>query len=179
MEKYYLSQSELGILLECLNPTTKYNLPSLLPLGENIDVDIIRKCINEFANKHPGIFTIVRKDDEGNFYKECLKEEIEVPLIEVDKIDKKALVREFNIFDSRLYRFELLKVKKEYYLFFDFHHIIADGGSMKVFIDSLGLLYEGKDIDKEEQSSFEYGNYEQELLKGEEFKKAEAYYKEK
>ena len=28
MKKYYLSQSELGILLECLNPTTKYNLPS-------------------------------------------------------------------------------------------------------------------------------------------------------
>ena len=179
MEKYYLSQSELGILLECLNPTTKYNLPSLLPLGENIDVDIIRKCINEFANKHPGIFTIVRKDDEGNFYKECLKEEIEVPLIEVDKIDKKALVREFNIFDSRLYRFELLKVKKEYYLFFDFHHIIADGGSMKLFIDALEPLYEGKDIDKEEQSSFEYGNYEKELLKSDEFKKAEAYYKEK
>ena len=66
MEKYYLSQSELGILLECLNPTTKYNLPSLLPLGENIDVDIIRKCINEFANKHPGIFTIVRKDEKSH-----------------------------------------------------------------------------------------------------------------
>ena len=179
MEKYYLSQSELGILLECLNPTTKYNLPSLLPLGENIDVNKLRKAINKFFEKHPGIFTIVRKDDEGNFYKECLKEEIEVPLIEVDKIDKKALVREFNIFDSHLYRFELLKVKKEYYLFFDFHHIIADGGSMKLFIDALEPLYEGKDIDKEEQSSFEYGNYEKELLKSDEFKKAEAYYKEK
>ena len=179
MEKYYLSQSELGILLECLNPTTKYNLPSLLPLGENIDVNKIRKCINEFANKHPGIFTIIRKDEEGGFYKEFLKEEIEVPLIELDKIDKKALVKEFNVFDSHLYRFELLKVKKEYYLFFDFHHIIADGGSMKLFIDALEPLYEGKDIEKEEQSSFEYGNYEQELLKSDEFKKAEAYYKEK
>ena len=102
MEKYYLSQSELGILLECLNPTTKYNLPSLLPLGENIDANKLRKAINKFFEKHLGLFTVIRKDEEGNFYKECLKEEIEVPLVEVDKIDKKVLVKEFNAIWSSL-----------------------------------------------------------------------------
>ena len=174
MEKYYLSQSELGILFECLNPTTKYNLPSLMPLGEQVDVDRLRKAINEFANKHPGIFTVVRKDDEGAFYKEYRKETIEVPLIELKEINEKALVRPFVLFDSHLYRFEILKVQKEYYLFFDFHHIIADGNSMKLFIDSLQDLYDGKDIPNEKQTAFEYGNYEQQLLKSDEFKKAEA-----
>ena len=62
MEKYFLSQSELGILLECLNSTTKYNLPSLMPLGEKVDVEKLRKCINAFANKHPGIFAVIKKD---------------------------------------------------------------------------------------------------------------------
>ena len=47
MEKYYLSQSEQGILFECLNPTTKYNLPSLMELGEQVDVEKLRKCIND------------------------------------------------------------------------------------------------------------------------------------
>ena len=46
MEKYYLSQSELGILLECLNPTTKYNLPSLMELGENVDVKKLKEALN-------------------------------------------------------------------------------------------------------------------------------------
>ena len=179
MEKYYLSQSEQGILFECLNPTTKYNLPSLLPLGENVDAEKLRKCIREFFDKHLGLFTIIRKDEEGGFYKECQKEEIEIPLIELKQIDKKALVREFQLFDSHLYRFEILKVKNEFYLFFDFHHIIADGNSMKLFIDSLEPLYEGKEIAKEKQTSFEYGNFEKEQLKSELFKKAEAYYKEK
>ena len=179
MEKYYLSQSELGILFECLNPTTKYNLPSLMPLGEKVDVEKLRKCINEFANKHPGIFTVVKKDDEGGFYKECQKENIEVPLVELKEINEKALVREFNLFDSHLYRFEILKVQKEYYLFFDFHHIIADGNSMKLFIDSLQDLYDGKEIADEKQTAFEYGNYEKELLKSDDFKKAEQYFKDK
>ena len=179
MEKYYLSQSEQGILFECLNPTTKYNLPSLLPLGQNVDANKLKKCINEFANIHPGIFAIIKKDDEGGFYKEFQKEDIVVPLIELKEINEKDLVRPFDLFDSHLYRFEILKVLKDYYLFFDFHHIIADGNSMKLFIDSFQDLYDGKPIKKEEQTAFEYGNYEKDLLASEEFKKAEAYYKEK
>ena len=179
MEKYYLSQSEQGILFECLNPTTKYNLPSLLPLGENLDVEKLRKCIRQFFDKHPGLFMIIRKDEEGGFYKEYQKEEIEIPFKEVKEIDKKALVKEFQLFDSHLYRFEILKVQKEFYLFFDFHHIIADGNSMKLFIDSLQDLYSDKQIIEEKQTAFEYGNYEKELLKSEEFKQAEAYFKDK
>ena len=179
MEKYYLSQSEQGILFECLNPTTKYNLPSLMPLGEKVDVEKLRKAIKEFANIHPGIFTIIKKDDEGHFYKECQKEEIDIPLVELNEINEKELVKEFNLFDSHLYRFEILKVKKDYYLFFDFHHIIADGNAIKLFIDSLQNLYDGKAIDKEEENAFEYGNHEKELLASKEFEKAEAYYKEK
>ena len=83
------------------------------------------------------------------------------------------------MFDSHLYRFEILNVEKEYYLFFDFHHIIADGNSIKLFIDSLEPLYNGKQIEKEKQTAFEYGDFEKELLGSEEFKKAEAYFKEK
>lgn len=179
MEKYYLSQSELGILLECLNPTTKYNLPSLMELGENVDVKKLKEAINKFAHVHPGIFTILRKDDEGGFYKEFLEEEIDVPLIELEKIDKKSLVRKFDLFGSHLYRFEILKVKNIYYLFFDFHHLIADGGSIKLFIDSLETLYKNGEIQNEKQNAFEYGNFEKTLQNSTEFKKAEAYYKEK
>lgn len=46
-------------------PTTKYNLPSLMPLGEKVDVERLRKAINSFAEVHSGIFTIIKKDDEG------------------------------------------------------------------------------------------------------------------
>ena len=179
MEKYYLSQSEQGILFECLEPTTKYNLPSLMDLGENLDVKKLQAAIKQFGESHPGLFMVVRKDDEGHFYKEFEKAEIEVPVIELDKIDEKKLVRPFDLFDHHLYRFEILKVKKEYYLFFDLHHIIADGSSMSIVIDSLQDLYDGKDIKKEEQSSFEYSKLEQKLLKSDEFKKAEAYFKDK
>ena len=46
----------------------------------------------------------------------------------------------FEIFDSNLFRFEILKDKKQYDLFFDFHHIIADANAMKLFIDSVAAL---------------------------------------
>ena len=179
MEKYHLSQSELGILFECLEPTTKYNLPSLMPLGDKVDAKKLENAINDFAKIHIGIFTIVKKDDEGGFYKEFHPEEIKLPVKELKKIDEKSLVKPFELFGSHLYRFELLKVEKEYYLFFDFHHIIADGNAIKLFIDSLGALYEGKKSPKEDESAFEYGEEEQKLLKSKEFKEAEDYYKEK
>ncbi len=178
MEKYLLSQSELGILFECLKPTTKYNLPSLLPLGEDVDAKKIEAAINEFSKVHQGIFTIIKKDDEGNFYKECHVEDIKVPLKELKKINEKGLVKEFDLFNHHLYRFELLKVNKEYYLFFDFHHIIADGNTIKLFIDSLDALYKGKKIPSEKEDVFSYCKREQKLLKSKEFKEAEKYYKD-
>ena len=73
MEKYYLSQSEQGILFECLNPTTKYNLPSLMPLGEKADAEKLRKAIKAFADIHPGIFTIIRKMMKVAFIKSLKK----------------------------------------------------------------------------------------------------------
>ena len=180
MEKYRLSQSEQGILFECLEPTTKYNLPSLLPLGDNLDVEKLKEAINKFASLHPGMFMVIHKDDEGGFFKELVKEEkIDISFREVSEINKSELIKPFDIFGSHLYRFEILKVKKEYYLFFDFHHIIADGNSIKLFIDSLDVLYTNKDIEKEKQSSFEYSLVEEKALKSDEFKKAEAYFKEK
>ena len=68
-KKYYLSQSEQGILVECLNPTTKYNLPSLMRLGKDVDPKKLEKCINEFASKHQSIFTIIKKNEDGEIYK--------------------------------------------------------------------------------------------------------------
>lgn len=179
MEKYYLSQSEQGILFECLEPTTKYNLPSLMALGEKLDEKKLIKAIKDFGEVHPGLFTTIKKDDEGHFYKELKKVDIKVPVKEVAKIDEKSLVKPFNLFSDSLFRFEILKVKKEYYLFFDFHHIIADGNAIKLFIDSLQDLYDGKKIAKEDLNPFEWGNEEKKLLLSKEFKKAEAYYKEK
>ena len=179
MEKYYLSQSEKGILFECLKPTTKYNLPSLMFLGEGVDVEKLKKCIKEFAELHPGIFAIIKRDDEGNFYKIFEKAEIDIPAVEVSSINEKELVKEFNLFDSHLYRFEILKVKNDYYLFFDFHHIIADGSAIKLFIDSISSLYEGKKIEGEKLTSFDYGNKENTYTGSTEFKKAEEYFKQK
>ena len=179
MEKYYLNQSEQGILVECLNPTTKYNLPSLLPLGKDVDTNKLISCINKFGEVHPSLFTILRKDEDGQVYKEIVKEEIKVQVNKLDKINNKELVREFQLFDSHLYRFEILLVKDEYYLFFDFHHIIADGSSIRIFIDSLNELYQDKEIVKEDLSSLDYGNLEKENESKEEYKNAEDYYKEK
>jgi len=179
MEKHYLSQSELGILFECLNPTTKYNLPSLMELGEDVDVARLQKAIRSFAKAHPGMFAVIRKDEEGGFFKAFEPIEIEIPVKELKAIDEKALVRPFEMFDHHLFRFEILKVQKNHYLFFDFHHIIADGNAIKLFIDAIATLYEGKEVTAEEQSAFDYGDEEKQVLAGPAFKEAEAYYKSK
>jgi len=56
---------------------------------------------------------------------------------------KDNLVMPFKIIEGRLYRCRVFETEKNGYVFFDVHHTIFDGTSLKVFMGNIGKAYMG------------------------------------
>ena len=74
---------------------------------------------------------------------------VELQEVKELKIDSKP----YELLNKHLYRFKLYKVKDEYVFYFDFHHIITDGSSIKVFIDDFFKALEGRELETEKSDA--------------------------
>ena len=70
-------------------------------------------------------------------------------------------VHPFNLFNDRLYRIEIYQAPQNVYLFADIHHIIYDGLSSDVFMQSVMEAYEGKPLQPEKVTAYDFALYEQ------------------
>ena len=64
-------------------------------------------------------------------------------------------VHPFNLFNDRLYRIEIYQAPQNVYLFADIHHIIYDGLSSDVFMQSVMEAYEGKPLQPEKVTAYD------------------------
>ena len=175
MNKLYpLSSSEQGLYISSLSSGDAYNLANTVNLGKDISLERANKALKAVFDAHPYLFTVLSIDEEGNITKHIEKEEIKIELSEVDevKIDSKP----YELLNNHLYRFRLYRVKNEYVFYFDFHHIIMDGSSLKIFIDDFFKALEGKELETENIDANEYALLEKEERNSTQFKSAKEYY---
>ena len=175
MSKYYpLSNSEQGLYISSLNSGDAYNLANTVNLGKDVTVEQVNKALKAVFEAHPYLFTVLSSDDDGNIVKHIEEEEVKVSLKEVKelKIDSKP----YELLDSHLYRFGLFKVNGEFIFYFDFHHVIMDGSSIKILIDDFFAALEGKKLEKEASDANEFSLKEKDDPKSEKYKKAKDYY---
>lgn len=59
-------------------------------------------------------------------------------------------VKPFKLMDTRLFRIEVIQTEAAVYLFAGFHHIIFDGASFDLFLQSIKTVLEGGEIQSEE-----------------------------
>ncbi|MBP3729694.1 MAG: amino acid adenylation domain-containing protein [Lachnospiraceae bacterium] len=172
-----LSQTELGIFLACQAPTTAYNLPHLIPLPAEIDTQRLKKAVEAFFDKHPGLFSRIQMGEDGSPVRRIVKEALVIEERELASLEEVPLSR-FQMLEAPLYRLALYRVGEQRYFFFDFHHIIFDGHSLRLFIGQLEDLYEGKEVPEEMLSSGEFAREEALKRQGPEYQAAKAYYTE-
>ncbi|MBP5231721.1 MAG: amino acid adenylation domain-containing protein, partial [Clostridia bacterium] len=170
---YPLSQSEYGIFYECRNRTTAYNLPCFFPL-EGFDEERIAEAVRSFFELHPGLFTRFTEDEDGAVRKHIVR----TPLhFEEREFDSFADATEpFVMTDSPLFRLAFCTVRGKRYLFFDFHHTIFDGTSIRLFLDGVLDLYDGKVLEPESFGANEYAEEESARRAAPEYEKAKAYF---
>ena len=148
MKKVLASQEELGIYLSCLEETLAYNLPLLLPLGDT-SFDDVSAALGKLLGLHEQWNTRFALNEEGELVKWIVSDKLVISESKVSSLNKKALVRPFELLDSPLYRFEFYKTPNGSFLFADFHHIIMDGFSLDRFFNDLYALLEGKEVSDE------------------------------
>ncbi|MBQ7064979.1 MAG: amino acid adenylation domain-containing protein [Firmicutes bacterium] len=172
---YPLSQSELGIYLESQNPNNAYNLPFYMALPEETDTGKLTEAIRAFFRAHPYVFTQFTTDEEGNVRKHIVPGEIEIPEISVGSLEELPIVP-FEINDKPLYRLAYYLVGEQRYLFFDFHHSIMDGASIKLWADELWRLYDGEEPVAEQMDANAYAVWEEEFRGSDAYQEARQYY---
>lgn len=148
-----ISAEELGIYLSCTQPTLAYNLPLLLPLGSKASFEQAKKALERILEKHPYLDAEFHVDKKGDLTKSIVSHPFELKLETIQVLDKVSLVQPFQLLDAPLYRFRYLRTPEGDYLFCDFHHMLMDGFSLKMFLDEFAAAYEDKSIGEPEAYS--------------------------
>ena len=140
MQKYFpLSKSEEGLYFSSLESGDAYNLANTVNLGKDVDPQKVEEALKAVFNAHPYLFTVLSVNEEGRIRKSIEKEDIKLECQKVNGLKIESLP--YELLNHHLYRFKLFNDKGEYVFYFDFHHIIMDGSSIKIFIDDFFLWY--------------------------------------
>ncbi|MCI9174037.1 MAG: amino acid adenylation domain-containing protein [Lachnospiraceae bacterium] len=207
-KEYPLTDSQTGVYLACVNEpeSLMYNIPMCCELPEDIDLDRMKQAVRRGAAMHSA-FGITVALTEGNpvmrlkpeFLKiqekmqkaaktgsnspnaAELEAEIFIEEREVEDIEreKKAFVRPFHLEEGPLYRFGLYRRGTRSYFLFDVHHLIFDGTSVKVFLDEISLLYQGREPEPEELSMMDVAVYEETLKETPQYQAARSYFRDR
>ena len=159
-----LTFSQQGVYAECIkNPElTQYNIPFVLSIPDGISIDCLTEAINKVVDAHPSMHVRFLSDKND----EIIQEEIpsfhpEIETLEMNEKEyedyRKNFVKPFDLGKGNLMRFAIVTHDGKKALFMDFHHLIMDGSSVDLFTRQLSLALDGKEIEKEDYTYFDYG----------------------
>ena len=160
--KYPLSYAQMGVYVECMKfpASTIYNIPTSVSFPVDTDIDTLAKVVADVVKSHPEMS--VNFGSEGSEIVQILNPELSVDVKCTEMSDtelesyKREFVKPFNLKQSPLYRFEIVKTESVVCLLMDVHHLIMDGGSMDVMLHQICDLMNGNEIEAEEFSYAEF-----------------------
>lgn len=145
------SQERLLIINQLHRGTTNYNLPQILIIEGELNVERIKHCFGELLKRHEALrasFHFVK-----GVALQKIHESVELDFTYVEAAANEVqniisgFIRPFELDKPSLHRSMLLKIAaNKFILLMDFHHIILDGGSFKIFFEELSALYNGQQL---------------------------------
>jgi len=155
---------------------------TIIHYNEYIDRKLMDKSIQKVISKHGLLRSVLNKEEGKMFWNEYdLPSDIQLPFVDISDWDfsfiedgiielmKEWYLKNFNKFDSLLYRVLLVKLNlREYILFFPIHFTIFDGTSSGILQRSIKSYYtayeNGREI--EDSDSASYAEYVEQISKG-------------
>jgi amino acid adenylation domain-containing protein len=197
-ESYAISdaQRRLWVLSQFEGGSIAYNMPGIIYLNQDIDIENFKKAIDATIDRHEILRTVFRENEAGeirqwildrkdldfsidlqDFSREPGREE------KVHAYISKNSRQAFDLQRGPLLRVALLQVEEEEYVFyFNIHHTISDGWSMEVLFKDVFKYYEAYQTGKEpaiKELRIQYKDYsawQLAQLNGESFKAHKAYW---
>ncbi|TGE15089.1 non-ribosomal peptide synthetase [Hymenobacter elongatus] len=152
-------QYRLWVVSQLPSASVAYNVPSLLDLDLEIDVECFTRALHQLIERHEILRTTFREDALSQEVRQYVLPASEVkPGFEyldlredTDKVHRaNQYVRQdslapFNLSEGPLLRVALLHMQDHHtVLFYNLHHLICDGWSLKVFRSELLALYQAQ-----------------------------------
>ena len=133
--------------------STMYNLYSVMKLDKEVfNPEKLAEALENAIRNHPALLTMFDYNDDGELV-QCYRPDLMQP-IHVEKMSefefrfvKDTLVFPFKLIGGRMSRCRVIETEKAVYVFFDVHHSLFDGTSLKVFLGSIGKSYMGVPLD--------------------------------
>ena len=179
-----LTQTQMGIYAESMarHGEAAYNNPILLKLDASIDEQQLAFAIEQAVEAHAFIKTRIVEDADGNPgmmpgnepYRQSVEQMDEAAL----EVLKPRLIQPFSLLQDQLFRIRIIRTESGLYLFSDFHHIIYDGTSMRIFMTDVDRAYRGETVDPEQWTGYHVAQEEAELRQTESYTEAKAWYDE-
>ncbi len=150
------SQCRLWILSQIEETSTSYNMPFNITLNKSYDIEVFKKAIHHTIARHEILRTVFVAVDAEEIYQKVLTPEmLGFQIEEVDYslqnnteeqvrhyIEEDAF-RPFDLEKGPLLRATLLRRSvHEYEFYFNMHHIISDGWSLKVLMNDILTSYQ-------------------------------------
>lgn len=161
LDKYPLADNQKGMIVDCMKEalSTVYNIPYVLKFSGEIDGCKLAKAVKAAIDAHPYL-KVTFFDDQGEvFQKRQDGEEARVNFLTLTEEafikEKEEFVKPFALFESSLYRVSVAKTPANVYLLMDFHHLIFDGVSLTLFLETLSQFYLGEEPETELYTAYE------------------------
>lgn len=184
-EAYPLTQNQLGLYFSCIKDpgTLVYNIPFAVSLRSDVDTQKLKKAVLAVLDAHPYVKThlALHENEPVQLRLDDLAVDIPVTDCTEEEYEKacKSFVRPFRFFEGPLFRIDIYRTPERVQMLCDFHHMVFDGGSMDIFLRDLASAYGGVMLKEEIFTSFDLALLEQETAQGDEYKRAEAFFRER
>ncbi|ARU62804.1 hypothetical protein CBW65_18870 [Tumebacillus avium] len=130
-----------------------YNMPSVMKMQGELDLDALRRSIGEIVSRHDALRTVFAEAD-GHPYQVVLPElALDVPFVDLssqegdiqalaDQLVAAEVARRFDLARGPLISAKVIGLgQQEYLLVMNVHHIVSDGWSIGVLMKELTALY--------------------------------------
>ncbi|HEX6865307.1 MAG TPA: condensation domain-containing protein, partial [Thermoanaerobaculia bacterium] len=158
--------------LEQLEPgTAVYNVPLIWRLSGPLDVLALERSLAEVVRRHEILRTVFRTV-EGEPVQSVVRQELTLPVIDVQEAEADRLVREesrrpFDLASGPLLRPLLLRLgPEEHRLLLNLHHIAFDGPSAGVLARELEALYSGVPLPELPLQYADFADWQRRHLRG-------------
>ena len=182
-DEYSITKIQEGIFFETQTHTgtTIYNIPLLLELNDEIDLQRLKQAVAAAVDAHPYLNVRFYMDDQGRI-RQRRADDLTFTEVDIEEIRcadikeiRDSLVQPFDLLKDRLFRTKLIFAGQKKYLFFDAHHIVYDGESRLIMTRDISRAYAGEALKREEYSGYEAALLEERLRSGIHYERAKKY----
>ncbi|WP_164744554.1 non-ribosomal peptide synthetase, partial [Paenibacillus xylaniclasticus] len=167
----HLLQDEKGI---------EYNVTKKVKLTGALDRARLERAVNKLVMRHEALRTTFAM--EGEEWKQHVRSDLSIAVQwgegEADAFIRR-LVRPFDLQTGPLIRVGVVKIgENEHVLALDMHHIICDGVSVKILMEELFGLYEGRELPEPGVQYKDYAAWQNGKTESAEMKQHRDYWKQ-